>query len=1193
MAKTLKRLTAFLLSLAIALGVPMTAFAAQDWYSIGDPLTYTSSLTIGNYTYAAGTQSKIMLLDDTGVAYCLQPDVMIGGNESDWLYQSGSTAPAWDALSWAQQNTINLLLLYGYPNQSLPGTKAEQYFATHNLIWEIVMKYRDSTHPYTRRDTRCYNAFSGHAGYVQAYKELEKRLTSHFIRPSFTMGVPSQAPTITLNYNASTGLYGTTVTDTNASLSSFRFVLGDVYLPRRSPSLLEISATKAQLDATAGQYATATKPLPNPISTGILVWRSVYNPTGNQTMITGGGAGDPVPAYFKLEIGEGYLQIRKTDTTHGGYFAGAVYGVYDSTGAKVTELTTSASGYVKSKALPLGHYYLQELRAPSGAILDTTKHEFDLETDGATVSLTVSDASQTANIQITKQGEVLTGASQSNSEFGSLYTPTYGTASLTGAVYEIYANEDIVSPGGKKIYSKNQLAATVNAGAKSPNLPLGQYRVVEKTAPSGFVLDTAPHIVNLAFKGQTVTVYTEPVTVTNQRQKVTVSLTKYIEENNLFPNPDAYQSIRFGIFAAQDFKSNSGSVVIPKDSLMEIISIDETLQGVSSADLPIGSYYLKEIQTAPGWVLDNTQYPFTFSAQPQTVQNITVEPNGGQPISNETVKGYVELTKADATYGGTLANAVYGIYTQSGAQAGTLTTDSTGYAKSGPLPYGSYYLQEVTAPDGAVIDPNQYPFTISDQAAIVTMNQEDASQQANILITKEGERLTGADQSDTEFGPQFSPVYGVETLTGAVYEIYANEDIYSPGGILQYNRDDLVATVNGGETSPDLPLGEYRVVEKTAPEGFILDTTPHIVDLTYKGQDITVYTEPVTVRNERQKVTVSITKAIEDNPIFPNPNAYQSVRFGIFAAQDFTDSSGTVVIPKDSLVEIFGIDETLQGISSVDLPIGSYYLKELQTAPGWVLNDTEFPFVFEAQPQEVPAVTIDPSGGEPIENLTVKGSIEISKLDLSSGQRLPGSKIQILDPDKTVVAEGITDETGILKVTLPYGTYFYLETEAPEGYVIDPTPYEFTISGDGEIIKTALHNRMISSEVEIHKVSSTDGKPLYQAGIRFRDAQGNIIAEGYTDETGVFSTILTYGEYTYEEFQAPEGFILDPTPYKIIITEDGKVIRETLRNDEKIELIATGDSRNTVFLGAVTAVSVAGAAYFFISRNRKKRPVEK
>lgn len=1188
--KYLKRLTALLLTFIMVLDIPISANAIQDWYGVSDPLQYTSDLHIGNYTYRAGTYSTVMRLDETNrIAYCIQPDVQIGGNESDWFYETVSSTPAWNALSLNQQTAINLLLLYGYPNQSLPGNKPEQYFATREIIWEIVMGYRDSTPPFTRRDARCYNAFSGHAGFVQAYKELEKRLTSHYAIPSFTKSQYNTAPTIVLDYNPSTKKYEKTVTDTNNVLSSFNFSISGVTLSRNGNTLSISTANKI----TAGTVASSTKPLPAPASTGILIWQSVNNPSGNQNMITGGGAGDPVPAYFKLAIGEGTVQIRKTDATHGGFFAGAVYGIYDSNGTKVDELTTSAADYVKSKPLPLGHYYYQELEAPSGAILDTTKHEFDLTTNGATLSLSVSDQSQTANILITKQGEVLTGATQSDSEFGPLYTPTYGLSALSGAVYDIYANENIVSAGGKQLYTKDQLVFTVNSGAKSPNLPLGQYRAVEKTAPSGFALDTTPHIIDLTYKGQTVTVYTEPVTVTNQRQKVTVSLKKFIEENALFPNPDAYKDIRFGIFSSKDIQDNSGNTVIPKNSLLDIFGIDETLQGSSSADLPISDYYLKELQTAPGWVLDETEYPFSFSAQPQDVQHVIVEPNGGQPISNETVKGYVEIYKSDATYGGALANAVYGIYTTNGTQAGSLTTDLKGYDKSGPLPRGSYYLQEISAPEGTVLDPKQYPFTISEQDAVITIHLENISQQANVLITKEGERLTNADQSETEFGIQYTPVYGTETLSGAVYEIYANQDIYSPGGILLYSAGELIATVNGGEISPDLPLGQIRIQEKTAPEGFVLDTAPYIVDLTYKGQNVTVYTEPVTVTNQRQKVTVALTKFIEENPIFPNPDAYKYIRFGIFTAQDFKDSSGNVVIPQNSLVDIISLDESLKGVSSADLPIGSYYLKELQTAPGWVLNETIYPFTFEAQPQEVQEITIDPSNGEPIVNNTVKGSIEISKLDLSTGQRLSGSKIQILDPDKIVVAEGVTDESGTVRFTLPYGNYFYCEAEAPEGYVIDPTLYEFTIAGDGEIIKTSLHNRMISSEIIIHKVSSTDGSSLYQAGIRFKDAQGNVIAEGYTDENGIFSTILTYGEYTWEEFQAPEGFILDPTPHKVTITEDGKVIEETFRNDEKVELVATGENVNTIVWSIAAALSGAVIICFFIFTNRQKQKIKK
>ena len=540
-----------------------------------------------------------------------------------------------------------------------------------------------------------------------------------------------------------------------------------------------------------------------------------------------------------------------------------------------------------------------------------------------------------------------------------------------------------------------------------------------------------------------------------------------------------------------------------------------------------------------------------------------------------------------------MANAVYGIYTTNGTQAGSLTTDLKGYDKSGPLPRGSYYLQEISAPEGTVLDPKQYPFTISEQDAVITIHLENISQQANVLITKEGERLTNADQSETEFGIQYTPVYGTETLSGAVYEIYANQDIYSPGGILLYSAGELITTVNGGEISPDLPLGQIRIQEKTAPEGFVLDTAPYIVDLTYKGQNVTVYTEPVTVTNQRQKVTVTLTKLIEENPIFPNPGAYKYIRFGIFTAQDFKDSSGNVVIPQNSLVDIISLDESLKGVSSTDLPIGRYYQKELQTAPGWVLNETIYPFTFEAQPQEVQEITIDPSNGEPIVNNTVKGSIEISKLDLSTGQRLSGSKIQILDPDKIVVAEGVTDESGTVRFTLPYGNYFYCEAEAPEGYVIDPTLYEFTIAGDGEIIKTSLHNRMISSEVVIHKVSSKGGTPLYQAGIRFMDAQRNVVAEGYTDQNGIFSTTLTYGEYTWEEFQAPEGFILDPTPHKVTITEDGKVIEETFRNDEKVELVATGENVNTIVWSIAAALSGAVIICFFIFTNRQKQKIKK
>ncbi len=150
----------------------------------------------------------------------------------------------------------------------------------------------------------------------------------------------------------------------------------------------------------------------------------------------------------------------------------------------------------------------------------------------------------------------------------------------------------------------------------------------------------------------------------------------------------------------------------------------------------------------------------------------------------------------------------------------------------------------------------------------------------------------------------------------------------------------------------------------------------YIVDLTYKGQNVSVYTEPVTVTNQRQKVTVTLTKLIEENPIFPKTRTLINISGSAFLPHRILKTvPGMCVIPQNSLVDIISLDESLKGVSSADLPIGSYYLKELQTAPGWVLNETIYPFSFEAQPQEVPAITIDPSDGEPIENLTTRKAL--------------------------------------------------------------------------------------------------------------------------------------------------------------------------------------------------------------------------
>ena len=882
--KPLKRIITFCLALIIALGIPITAFAEQDWYGVSDPLTYTTTVKIGNHTYAAGSHSYVMRLDESNrIAYCIQPDIMIGADESDWLYESGSTSPGWEALSSLQRQAINLLLLYGYPNQTLPGTKSEQYFATRMMIWEIIMGYRNENKPFNRTDSRCYDAFSGHSGFVKAYNELQSRLVSHYVRPSFAGASRSQAPTIALNYNPSTKQYETSVTDTNNVLSSFNFSMSGVTFTRNG-NTLKISTAKEITTETA---VSSTKPLPAPISSGILVWRSVNDP-GNQELITGGGAGDPVPAYFKLK-------------------------------------TNPALGSLK----------------------------------------------------IVKSFELATKPIE-NVEFLITGPHGYSKTFKTNSAGEI----------------------TVN------NLPIGTYTVTEQSceANQGYILA----------ESQNITVEMDKTTTAN--------IQNHIMRGNL-----------------------------------------KIIKGFELATKPI-----------------------------ENVEFLITGPHG----YNKTFK-----------------------------------TNSAGEITVNNLPIGTYTVTEQSceANQGYILAESQNITVEMDKTTIVNIQNNIMRGDLKVIKTFEGRE---------------TPLAGVEfTITGP------------------HDYNQTFATDENGEINiTDLPIGEYTVteIESELTEGYVL-SEPQTVTVAHDAL------AELAIHNDYQRGDLKVIKTFEGRE---TPLA--GVEFTITGPHDYNQT--------------FATDENGE-INITDLPIGEYTVTEIESelTEGYVLSEPQTVTVAYQQLKELE-----------IDNRKIRGSIEISKEDVSTGEKLPDTGIRILDKDKNILFEGRTDKNGIVKFeNLEYGSYYYQEFDAPKGYVIDESLFPFEVTGDGEIIKATMHNRMISSEIIIHKVSSTDGSSLYQAGIRFKDAQGNVIAEGYTDENGIFSTILTYGEYTYEEFQAPDGFILDPTPHKIIITEDGKVIKETLRNDEKVELVATGDTSDSIIWGIIAALSAIGILCYFVLRIRKKQKAEK
>lgn len=499
------------------------------------------------------------------------------------------------------------------------------------------------------------------------------------------------------------------------------------------------------------------------------------------------GSGERVDTYnapiIPEQVMKGSVELYKSDDESGNALAGAVYGIYFHDGTEVGRLTTDETGYAKSDLLPYGQYYLQEITAPNGYVLDTAQYPFTISTDGQVITINATDKNQMGQIQGTKTGEVLTGSDFRLTELGMMYAPIYEVQGLQNAEYEIYAKTDITTPEGTVKYTAGQLVETVttdeNGQFTSRQLYLGTYVIKEKTAPNGYVQDTTEYEVTLSYGGQNQNVVLSSISLSNERQKVIVSLKKEMEQHTVYPNEEAYKDIQFGLYTAEDILDVNGNIALEKDSLLEVITLDETLTGTVTTDLPIGSYYLQEIATNEAYILDETKYPVEFTYQGQETATVEIVANSGESIVNSLKKGQVELIKESDFPTGALEQgfvnhplegAVYGIYSTDGTEVGRLTTDIKGYAKSEFLPYGSYYLKEITAPFGYEINETEYHFVISTDGEVITITAKDKPKIGTITpeYTEHGggENLRAATTGDTAV-----PLYitgGILLISGGI-----------------------------------------------------------------------------------------------------------------------------------------------------------------------------------------------------------------------------------------------------------------------------------------------------------------------------------------------------------------------------------------------------------------------------------------
>ena len=732
-----------------------------------------------------------------------------------------------------------------------------------------------------------------------------------------------------------------------------------------------------------------------------------------------------------------------------------------------------------------------------------------------------------------------------------------GNASLAGAVYGVFKGEQLIDT-----YTTDR-----NGQFTTDYYVCGDDWSVREIEPSeGYLLDESAYHIGAEAKNYTVEYNSTANDVTEQVIKGKIALIKHTDDGDTqLENPEV--GAEFEVFL-----KSSRSYDAAKDSERDYLTCDEN-GFAETKDLPYGIYTVRQVK---GW--DGRELLPDF--------DVYIREDGEvyrYLANNANFESYIKIVKVDAETGKTIpyAGAGFQLYRPDGSlitqsftyptpvTIDTFYTNDEGYLITPEkLEYGSgYSLVEVSAPYGYVLSSEPVYFDVvqddsTDEGgiAVIEVVKENTAQKGVIKISKSGEVFSSVTESEGVY----QPVYSVQGLAGAVYEITAAEDIYTLDNTLRYAAGEVVDTVTTDETglaeSKPLYLGKYEIREIEAPYGMVLNGEIYAAELVYVGQEIEITETAASFYNERQKAAVSLDKVLEQNNLFGiGANGEMSaVTFGLFAAGELTAAGGSV-IPADGLLEILSVDENGCAVCKTDLPFGSFYFKELSTDDHYILSDEKYPVVFEYAGQDAALVEIRANDGEPIDNDLIYGEIHGLKKD-EDGNALGGALIGLFKADCTeftaenAIMTAISAEDGAFSFSdVPYGNWVVREIEAPTGFVLSEESFAVNVDKDGAVIEVEIENTLIRGTVQLTKTDKDypDNKLSGAEFAVYRDSNGNKELDADDEKIGTLTETsagvyempdLIYGGYFVKEEKAPEGFYLDDNAYYFEIIEHGKTV---------------------------------------------------
>lgn len=741
-----------------------------------------------------------------------------------------------------------------------------------------------------------------------------------------------------------------------------------------------------------------------------------------------------------------------------------------------------------------------------------------------TVTLDTGDADLTVSehfmnvlknfsVTVTKQ-DAETGAAQ-------------GEGALAGAVYGMYLDGELIDA-----YTTDE-----NGAFTTKYYVCGDgWTVREITASEGYLLDDTVYPVGAEAKNYTLENNSISMTVREQIVKGYIEIVKVSADGTTgIETPE--NGAEFDVFLKA-----AGSYANADESVRDHLICDENGHAVTKA-LPYGIY---TVHQTSGW--ESTEWVADFDVQ------VTENEKKYFFVINDAVKtAQLRVVKKDAESGEIIAAAGAGFMIWSDAQNGfvsqTVNAIDTFYAdETGtlmlpqPLAYGSYSLHEVQAPIGYALHTEPIPFSVDGTEPVIEIVCSDMLQKGKIAVQKTGEIFSHV----TEIGPAimqgsdgtvrtagntvYYPEYAEHGLAGAKFAVIAAEDIVTADGTVHAHACDVVAEIvtdeNGYAETGLLYLGKYSVQEIAAPEGYVLNPAPKVVELTYAGQDVLVRdTMQSEFVNERQKVQITLSKFMEEDEMFGVTGDYSSVEFGLFAAEEITAADGSA-IPADGLLDSVCVDEDHTAVFSADIPFGRYYVQEIATDENYVQNGEKYLVNFEYAGQENAVVHID--CGQ-FENHLKRGSVHGKKTD-PNGTALAGAMFGLFRSEETnftadtAILTTMTDKNGAFAFeSIPLGDYIVCEIAPPTGYIVSDEKYPVTVSEDAQTVEITIENKPIS--VNIRK-QDLYGNELAGAEMRVVTADGFPVDAWTSDGSSHTISALPAGSYVLIENAAPTGYLV-------------------------------------------------------------------